>query len=187
MADLLSRVRRTPERLLHPLRRRKAVEALRRRTRPATVLVVCHGNICRSPIAGALLSRELAPLGIDVQSAGLIGFNRPPPAHAIAAAQRHDVDLAHHRSRLLTAELARVADVILVMDPLQRRHVCERFGRLPSDVLMLGDFDPEAVDTRLVRDPLDQSRDVFEQVYERIARCVREFATAVRAAVAGTP
>ena len=43
--DLLVRVRRTPERLLHPLRRRKAVAALRARPRPAALLVVCHGNI----------------------------------------------------------------------------------------------------------------------------------------------
>src|SRR6267378_4793850 len=83
--DLLLRVRRTPERLLHPLRRRKALEALRARPRPKTLLAVCHGNICRSPIAAALLGRELEPLGIEVESAGFIGFNRPPPAEAVAA------------------------------------------------------------------------------------------------------
>ena len=55
VAGLLTRVRHTPERLLHPLRRRRAAEALRRRPRPASVLVVCHGNICRSPFAAAAL------------------------------------------------------------------------------------------------------------------------------------
>src|SRR5882762_10170494 len=110
MTDLLMRVRRTPERLLHPFRRRKALEALRGRARPRTLLVVCYGNICRSPMAAALLDRDLRPLGIDVQSAGFIGFNRPAP-----------------------------------------------------------------VEARTIRDPVDQNRDVFDQVYERIARCVREF------------
>ncbi len=174
MADLLSRVRRTPERLLHPLRRRKALDALRARRPAKTILVVCHGNICRSPMAAELLGRDLAPFGIAVQSGGFIGFNHPAPAAAVAAAERHSVDLSAHRSHLVTADLVRAADLIVVMDPTQRRLICERFGRLPSDVLVLGDLDPAPVDGRTIRDPVDQSREVFDQVYERIARCVRE-------------
>lgn len=179
MTDLLLRVRRTPERLLHPLRRRKALQALRARPRPSTLLVVCHGNICRSPVAAALLRRELTALGIDVRSAGFLGFNRPSPAEAVAAAQRHAVNLADHRSRLVTAQLARAVDVIVVMDATQRRLVCERFGRRPEDVFVLGDFDPEPVETRMIRDPLNESPAVFDRVYDRIARCVRELVTAL--------
>jgi protein-tyrosine phosphatase len=174
LRDLLRRVRRTPERLLHPVRRRKAFETLRERPRPGTLLVVCHGNICRSPIAAALLDRELAAFGIEVQSGGFIGFNRPAPAEAMTAAARHSVDLSEHRSRLATADMIRAADLIVAMDPIQRRLVCERFGRRPSDVVLLGDFDPSPVETRTIRDPVDQSGEVFDQVYERIARCVRE-------------
>jgi protein-tyrosine phosphatase len=181
LRNLLVRVRRTPERLLHPLRRRKALDALRARPRPAKVLALCHGNICRSPVAAALLAREVAPLGIDVQSAGFIGFNRPAPPDAVAAAECHAVNLADHRSRLLTNDLARAADLIVVMDAEQRRLVCERFGRWPRDVVLLGDLDPAPVEARTVRDPIDQSRQVFDQTYERIARCVRELANALRA------
>jgi len=182
MADLLLRVRRTPERLLHPLRRRKALDILRARRRPKTILVVCHGNICRSPMAAELLGRDLAPFGIAVQSAGFIGFNRPAPAEALAAAERHSVDLSAHRSRLVTAELVRAADLIVVMDPSQRSHICERFGRLPKDLVVLGDFDPTPVDTRTIRDPVDQKREVFDAVYERIARCARELVTVLGSA-----
>ena len=182
MADLLLRVRRTPERLLHPIRRRKAVEALRVRARPTTLLVLCHGNICRSPVAAALFGRELAALGIEVHSAGFAGFNRSPPAEAVAAAQRYRLDLSVHRSRLVTADLIRAVDLIVVMDTTQRRLVCERFGRSPRDVIVLGDFDPEPVEARTIRDPVNQSRDVFDQVYARIARCVRELVTALASA-----
>jgi protein-tyrosine phosphatase len=181
--DLLSRVRRTPERLLHPFRRRKALEALRARTRPKTMLVLCHGNICRSPIAAALLARELASLGI-VHSAGFIGFNRPAPAEAVAAAECHGVDLSSHRSRLATADLVRAADLIVVMDAAQQRLVCERFGRWHRDVMVLGDLDPAPVEARTIRDPVDQSREVFDQTYERIARCVRELAKVLRKSAA---
>jgi protein-tyrosine phosphatase len=154
--------------------------ALRARPRARQVLVVCHGNICRSPIAGALLARELAPLGIAVQSAGFIGFNRPAPDEALAAAERHDVDLSSHRSRLVTGALVRATDLMVVMDPSQRRLLCERYGCRPSDVMILGDFDPEAVETRTIRDPVDECREVFAEVYERIARCVRELAIILR-------
>src|SRR6266550_3255880 len=175
MTDLLMRVRRTPERLLHPFRRRKALEALRERPQPRTLLVLCHGNICRSPFAAALLARELTPRGVDVRSGGFIGFNRPAPAEAITAAQSHGIDLTKHRSRPVTADVARGADLIVVMDAIQRRLVYERFGRRLSDMIMLGDLDPAVVETRAIRDPVDQSSQVFGEVYDRIARCVREF------------
>jgi protein-tyrosine phosphatase len=182
LRDLLVRIRRTPDRVLHPLRRRKAIDALHGRRRPRTVLAVCHGNICRSPVAAALLTRELAALGIKVQSAGFIGFNRPAPAEAVAAAERHAVNLSDHRSRLMTADLVRAADLIVVMDTAQRRLVCERFGRQGSDVVVLGDFDPIAVDGRTIRDPVNERREVFDLVYARIARCVREFAAVLASA-----
>ncbi len=175
MTDLLKRVRRTPERLFHPFRRRKALEALRARPQPRTLLVLCHGNICRSPFAAALLARELTPLGVDVRSGGFIGFDRPAPAEAITAAQSHGIDLTKHRSRPVTADVARGADLIIVMDVIQRRLVYERFGRRLSDMIMLGDLDPAVVETRAIRDPVDQSSQVFGEVYDRIARCVREF------------
>lgn len=186
MRKLLRHVRRTPDRLLHPLRRRKALEALRARGRPEMLLVVCHGNICRSPVAAGLLRRALAPCGIAVQSAGLIGFNRPAPAEAIGAAACHGLDLSAHRSRLVTVDLIRTADLIVVMDAAQQRQICERYGRRVADVLILGDLDPEPVATRTIRDPVNDGRDVFEQVYERVARCVRELASVLAPAEAIT-
>jgi len=175
VADLLMRVRRTPKRILHQLRRRQALGALRRRPRPARLLAVCHGNICRSPFAAALLGRALAPFAIEVESAGA-------PREAVTAAARRGVDLSEHRSRLLTADLAGAADLIMVMDPTQQRIVCERFGRWPRDVVVLGDLDPAPVEGRTIRDPINQTVEVFDQSYERIERCVRALAGALSSA-----
>jgi len=181
LRKLLGQVKHAPDRLLQPLRRRKAIETLRTRPRPKSVLVVCHGNICRSPIAGALLARELEPSGIPVQSAGFFGFNRPAPPEAVAAAERHAIKLGDHRSRLVTAAMARGTDLIVVMDPAQRRLLRERYGRSADGVLVLGDLDPGPVETRTIRDPVNEKREVFDQVYERIARCVRELGTILSA------
>ena len=153
---------------------------LRARPRPSTMLVLCHGHICRSPFAGALLGRELAAVGVAVQSAGFAGINRPPPDEAVAAARSYGCDLAGHRSRLATTDRVRAADLLVVMEQAQRRLVCERFGRRPGDVVVLGDLDPEPVETRTIRDPVNENRAVFDEVYGRIARCTRELVTAFR-------
>jgi protein-tyrosine phosphatase len=135
---------------------------------------VCHGNICRSPFAAARLAGYLAPAGVRVGSAGFIGPNRACPPEAVTAAARRGVDLAAHRSHLLTADAARRADLIVVMDPAQARAIRDRFGRLLRDIVVLGDLDPAALARRTIQDPVDQSLEVFEQSYARIERCVAE-------------
>ena len=179
MAELLSGLRRLPDRVLHPLRRRRALRALRGRHRPASVLVVCHGNVCRSPFAAALLRPAFVGNGVRVDSAGFMGPGRPSPPAAVAVAARYGVDLGAHRSELLTPNRARAAHLVVVMDPAQRREVCDRFGRARRDVLVLGDLDPERVETRTIRDPVERPPAVFEQTYARIERCVRELARAL--------
>jgi len=60
------------------------------------------------------------------------------------------------------------------MDAIQRRIICERFGRARRDVVLLGDLDPERVISRAIEDPVQQGVDVCERVYLRIERCARE-------------
>jgi protein-tyrosine phosphatase len=128
-----------------------------------SVLVVCYGNICRSPFAAARLAGYLAPARVRVGSAGFIGPNRACPPEAVMAAARRGVDLAAHRSHL-----------IVVMDPAQARIIRDRFGRLLRDILVLGDLDPAPLARRTIHDPVDQTLEVFEQSYARIERCVVE-------------
>ena len=174
-------LRHAPDRFLHRLRRRAAQRALRTRPWPRTILVVCHGNICRSPFAAGLLSRALGPTGTLVASAGFVGPGRVVPAEGSIAAARRGIDLSAHRSQLLTPVLAAEAQVIVVMDATQQRMVCERFGRFPSDVILLGDLDPEPIDTRAIHDPIDQPLAAFERSYARIERCADAFIAALGA------
>ena len=174
------RLRHAPDRLLHPLRRRAAIRALRARPLPRAILVVCHGNICRSPFGGALLARALGPAGVLVASAGFVSPGRGVPAEGNIAAARRGVDLSQHRSQLVTPVLAAAAEIIIVMDARQQRMVCERFGRVPADVMLLGDLDPDAIATRAIHDPVEQPLEAFEKSYARIERCVDVFLTALR-------
>ncbi len=180
VAEILRLGRHAPDRLLHPLRRRAARAELTRRAAPSSLLVICHGNICRSPFAAAVLRARLAGTGVCVESAGFFGPGRRSPGTAIEAAWQWHQDLRAHRSQLLTIDLVRAMDLLVVMDGTQRRDVCDRFGRHPRDVFLLGDLDPQPIRTRAIQDPIEQPLAVYEQVYARIERCIALFAGALR-------
>jgi len=86
--------------LLHRLRGRQAVS--RRRGRPASILVLCHGNLPRRPyIEGACgVGSVGTKTGARVRSAGFIGPGRPVPADGVDRAPHRGVDLTGPRSRL---------------------------------------------------------------------------------------
>jgi len=72
-----------------------------------TVLFVCTGNICRSPMAEGLLRARLADRGVsaEVQSAGLTFDDREATREAIAVAARAGIDISNHRSRIVDGAL----------------------------------------------------------------------------------
>lgn len=175
-------LRRLPERLLHPLRRRNALARLRGCPPPRFVVVVCHGNICRSPYAAALLRHELpesAQGAVRVDSAGFLGWGRPCPPIAVEVAAALGLDLSEHRSKLVVPTDVSVADLIVVMSKPQALALRELFGHKGRDVLILGDLDPEPIETREIQDPVEQPREVFERCYTRINHCVRQLVLAV--------
>jgi len=145
------------------------------------VLFVCHGNICRSPYAAGV-ARKLLPAGVAVESAGFIGPDRPSPPEAIAVAGERGLDLAPHRSQLITADHLRNSDVVIVMDSRQRHRLVSLQRALSARVVLLGDLDPDAITRRTVLDPVEQPAEVFRLCYDRIDRCVRALATLWRTA-----
>lgn len=167
-------VRHTPDRILHAWRRRRAVARLHETPPPATVLLVCHGNICRSPYAAGRLQALLATHGLHaaVDSAGFIGPDRASPGNAIATAWTRGIDLKPHRSQLLTQKLIDAAGLIVVMEARQAAALRLVFGTVRAPILILGDLDPVTAETRTVRDPALQPRAVFAESYDRIDRCL---------------
>ncbi|MGN6693116.1 MAG: hypothetical protein ACTHN0_02985 [Aquihabitans sp.] len=83
---------------------------------------MCTGNICRSPMAEALLRARLATVAPDVVigSAGVLFEGHPAERNAVRALARHDIDLSGHRSRVVSLDLVEDAAVIIGME---RRHV----------------------------------------------------------------
>jgi low molecular weight protein-tyrosine phosphatase len=94
----------------------------------ASILVVCTGNICRSPMAEGFLQRLLAErrlrAGIQVSSAGIAAANGSGPMpEAIAAAAARGVDTSRHAARRLDRHGVRTADLVLTMTGGHRRRV----------------------------------------------------------------
>lgn len=168
-------VQHVPDRALHSLRRRQAARRLRGRL-PASVIFVCHGNICRSPFAAALfdrLAREQLPARVATSSLGFIGPGRRPPPAALAAATRRGLNISAHRSRLVTPKAIRAAGLTVVMSG-EQAHMIRRLADPGAKVLVLGDLDPSPISARTIIDPWGASDAVFDESYARIDRCVRE-------------
>jgi protein-tyrosine-phosphatase len=104
-------------------------------------VLVCHGNIIRSPIAAAALAREAAARGrgVQISSAGLSARpGEPADPRAMDSAAERGLLLADHRSRLLDAPQVQSADVIFVMDHLNLGRILARFPDAADRVFLLG-------------------------------------------------
>lgn len=189
-SKIARRLRPWRDHVLHPLMRRRAIRAVSHAP-PYQVLVICYGNVCRSPFAAAALRRALAPLGAVVASAGLVGHSARAPDHARTAARKWGVSLDAHEAKGLSPELLRSSDLLVVMDVPQQRALRERYGVPQRKIVLLGDFDSEPVEQRGIADPIDQPLETFEQCYARIDRCVDMLAASVingwSALAAGNP
>ena len=165
--------RRGRDRMLHPLRQARTRDRLRRTGRPRHILVVCHGNICRSPYLASVLQRLLAD--VHVSSAGLVGPDRPVPDPGVAVASRRGVELGAHRSRVLTRDLVSGSDLAIVMEAGQARALV-RQGMDVQRIVVAGDLDPMSSNQRSIEDPWGQQAEAFEASYDRLDRCARVLA-----------
>ncbi len=156
---------------LHRLRRHPAAVIAALRT-GRHILVVCHGNIIRSPFAAFLIAQALGEqASVSIASAGLEAMpGRPPHPTALRKAASRRIDLsAHSASRVESAVVAR-SDVIFVMDVPQLLMLRQRFPEARAKTFLLSSLAPE---TPLeIRDPVDGNESVFEACFDHITRAV---------------
>ncbi len=139
------------------------------------ILVVCLGNICRSPTAKFMLQQALPDKHVD--SAGITamvrdgkGWDMDTKARSIAEQNGHHYDL--HQAQQLTRELISNHDLILVMDSEQRNHIAKRYPEALSKTMLLGHWSKKDIP-----DPYKRSDEVYQHVFELIEKSCNEWKT----------
>ncbi len=139
--------------------------------RVQTVLVLCKGNVCRSPFAEKYLAlhANIQGLPLQVLSAGLdTTAHEPAYPLAIVTAPQHDLDLSTHRTTVISKELVERSDLILVMELVHNTMLFRKFPEACEKTFLLGHFSPCPVTQ--IRDPYGGTREEFEQCYILISQ-----------------
>ncbi|MBQ4838283.1 MULTISPECIES: low molecular weight protein-tyrosine-phosphatase [Pseudoalteromonas] len=130
-----------------------------------SILVVCAGNICRSPTAEYVLKSKLIDTDIKVSSAGLTALEgKPADGMASELANKHGIDMAPHQGRQLNSSLVAQNSLILVMENRHVQDLCNRYPEARGKTFLLGKW----LGDKEVPDPYRQSREAFEHVFELI-------------------
>lgn len=136
------------------------------------ILTVCVGNICRSPVAEALLKDQLP--GRKVWSAGLqamVGHPAEPTACEIAA--QHGLDLSAHRAQQIAGWMCAHADLVLVMETSHQQELERLYPTARGKIRRLGEFGPQGAFD--IADPYHEPRAAFESAHAAIALSVGEW------------
>lgn len=139
--------------------------------KPGNVLMVCLGNICRSPLAEGIFTHYSQGFDVQIDSAGTANYHtgRMPDPRSISVALDHQIDIRQQKARQFVTEDFQRFDYIYVMD---RQNL--------SNVLSLAVSEKEKNKVRLlldpdeVEDPYYGGDDGFKVVYDKIANACQE-------------
>ena len=134
------------------------------------ILVVCVGNICRSPMAEALLKQRFPNKNIDSAGVGaLVGHPADPAAIEIMSKQQ--IDINSHVAKQIDEQLAKKADLIFTMSDGQTKWIEERWPFCRGKTFKIGHWTDKDV-----ADPYKHEMSAFETAYQDIVNGIEQWA-----------
>lgn len=151
-----------------------------------SILFVCLGNICRSPLAQGIFESKIQKLGLasqfDADSAGTSGWHEGEPPHrgSIRVAQKYGIDISRQRSRPVHPKDAEIFDYIIAMDDSNRQSLLTEFRFPREKIYLMRDFSKSGKKGLAVPDPWGMADDAFERVYAILDEAIDGLIDALR-------
>lgn len=133
------------------------------------ILVVCVGNICRSPMAEYFF--KTARPELNISSAGISGMvDYPADDKAILCMDRLNIDMREHKARKLNEQHVKQADLILVMSSRQQQHIEKTWSFAKGKVFRLGHWR-----NTNIADPYQHDQAFFDEICQLIQDSVNDW------------
>ena len=135
------------------------------------ILMVCLGNICRSPLAEGILAHKIKQLDIEVDSAGTAAYHvgKSPDKRSIEIANKYNINLENQRARQFSRSDFDKFDIIYAMDTNNLAHLIslsETKKERQKIRLILNEINPNACES--VPDPYYSGKDGFQNTYNML-------------------
>ncbi|MBO7155208.1 MAG: low molecular weight phosphotyrosine protein phosphatase [Campylobacter sp.] len=135
-----------------------------------SILFVCLGNICRSPLAEGIAKKIAKERGLDIliDSAGTSNYHigEPPDSRSVAVAYQNGVDISMLRGRQISKSDSKF-DLIVAMDRQNQINIARL--KLENKIVMMGEFGLDGAD---IPDPYYGDSKDFKRVYDMLTKAI---------------
>jgi len=147
-----------------------------KKVKPKKILIICYGNICRSPFAEFYLKKLLKNKNIEVKSTGFHQVvNRNCPDNIINIAKVNNIDLTNHLSNRINEVMLDWADAIVIMDRDNWQDLIKLNKKVAGKVVWLGAFAFNEKKYIEIEDPYSKDVNNIKKIIKRLMQATENF------------